>query len=393
VRIEKNKATELAEANEALRRSLASLTHANDLWPFVTGVLAESAQTISARSAAIFLHDDQSNQMRTAMVLEDGRPVDFFGEDRFVELREPFDINESELWQELISSKTYRWYDLTDEANLSCKWLIPWYRRLGLKGRLALPLIFNARPIGLAVFGCAEIKPPSADRLEFLRNLAHEAALAIQLLRMSHRAKDAAIAQEEIRATGEVHENVAQSLAAISMHLAAAQSYMKSDPVKATKAINKARELARLGIELARRTTLVLRPAGNLQTLFDLIREAGQEAGLICDFREIGQPPRTVGAETDKGLAQIAREAINNAVKHGKPRKLEVVLTWYADRVKLEIVDDGSGFDLNAIEQNGEGYGIQGMRDCAGELKGTFEIVSRPGSGTHLWATVPVLNV
>jgi signal transduction histidine kinase len=177
------------------------------------------------------------------------------------------------------------------------------------------------------------------------------------------------------------------------MHLAAAQSYLKSDPVKASKAINKARELARLGIELSRRTTLVLRPAGNLQSLIDLIREAGKEAELVCDFREIGQPPRTVGAETEKGLLQIAREAINNAVQHGKPRKLEAILTWYADRVKLELIDDGEGFDLDAVERNGEGYGIQGMRDCAGELKGTFEIVSRPGYGTRLWVAVPVLNV
>jgi NarL family two-component system sensor histidine kinase LiaS len=61
--------------------------------------------------------------------------------------------------------------------------------------------------------------------------------------------------------------------------------------------------------------------------------------------------------------------------------------------VKLEITDNGAGFDPNAVEQNGDGYGIQGMRDCAGELKGTFEIISRPGGGTRLWVTVPVLNV
>ncbi len=61
------KTVELAEADEALRRSLASLTNADDLWPFVTGVLSDSAQAISARSAAIFLLDDRSNRMRTAI--------------------------------------------------------------------------------------------------------------------------------------------------------------------------------------------------------------------------------------------------------------------------------------------------------------------------------------
>jgi hypothetical protein len=42
------------------------------------------------------------------------------------------------------------------------------------------------------------------------------------------------------------------------------------------------------------------------QTLVDLIREAGRESNLICDFREIGLIPRTVGAETEKGLLQIS---------------------------------------------------------------------------------------
>ena len=396
--IEKTEAAELAAANAALRRSLASLTNADDLWPFVTDMLAESAKAIAARSAAIFLLDEQSTRMRTAIVLEDDRPVDFFGEDRFTELREPFEVKHSAFWQDLVSSNDYRWRDLTDEANLSFKWLIPWYRRLGLKGGLAIPLVFHARPIGLAVFGCTLASQPPANRLEFLKNLIHEAAVAVQLLRMSHQAKGAEIAQEEMRAAGEVHESVAQTLAAISMHLAGAQSCLKSDPVKASIAIDRARELARLGIELVRRTTLVLRPGhsgpiGTSQALVELIREAGRTSDLICDFREIGQIPRTVAAKTEKGLIQISKEAVDNALRHGKPRRFEAVLTWYADKVKLEIRDDGAGFDLAELEQNGEGYGIQGMRDCAREQGGTLEIVSRAGQGTRVCATFPVLNV
>jgi len=396
--IDEYEAAELTAANDALRRSLASLTNADDLWPFVIGALTESAQAIAAPSAAIFLFDEQSNRMRTAIVLEDGRPVDFFNEDRFIELREPFEVHQSTIWQELMTSRTYQWRDLTDENKLSFKWLIPWYRRLGLRGGLAVPLIFNARPIGLAVFGCRRSQPPPSSRLDFLRDLINEAALAIQLLRISHRAKDAEIANQEVQAAGEVHESIAQSLAAISMHLTGALSFLKSDPAKASRAIDRARELARLGIELVRRTTLTLRPGHSNSTspsqmLIDLIREAGDENDLICHFREIGQVPRTVGAETVKGLFQISREAINNALQHGRPRRLEAVLSWYADRVKLEIADDGAGFDSSASEHHSEGYGIKGMRECAIQRGGILEIVSRTGQGTRVCATLPILNV
>jgi signal transduction histidine kinase len=368
------------------------------LWPFVVGALTESAQAIAAPSAAIFLFEEQSNRMRTTIVLEDGRPVDFFNEDRFIELREPFEVEQSPIWQELMTSRTYRWRDLTDESKLSFKWLIPWYRRLGLQGGLAVPLIFNARPIGLAVFGCRRSEPPPSSRLDFLKNLMNEAALAIQLLRISNRAKDAEMAHQEVQVAGEVHESIAQSLAAISMHLAGAQSFLKSDPAKASRAIDRARELARLGIELVRRTTLILRPGHSgptapSQTLIDLIREAGRESNLLCDFREICQIPRTVGAETEKGLLQISREAINNALQHGQPRRLEAVLTWYADRVKLEITDDGAGFDLKTSEQTGEGYGIKGMRECAAQRGGTLDILTFVGQGTRVRATLPILNV
>jgi signal transduction histidine kinase len=396
--VDENELTELAAANDALKRSLASLTNAEDLWPFVIGTLTESAQAIAAPSAAIFLFDEYSTRMRTAIVLEDGRPVDFFKEDRFIELREPFEVGRSQVWQDLITSKTYKWHDLTDEDKLSFKWLIPWYRRLGLKGGLAVPLIFNARPLGLAIYGCRRLEPPPYSRLELLKNLIHEAAVAIQVLRISHRARDAEIAHAEMRAAGEVHESVAQSLAAISMHLAGAQSCLESNSAKASRAIDRARELARLGIELVRRTTLVLRPAhsganGTSQTLVDFMREAARESGLICDFREIGKIPQSIGAETEKGLLQISREAVDNALQHGRPRRLEVVLTWYADRVKLEIADDGVGFDLNTSEQNGEGYGIKGMRECAAMRGGTLDIVSRTGQGTRVLVTLPILNV
>jgi hypothetical protein len=117
-------AMELVDSSEVLTPSLHSPGQANELWPFVTGTLWKSAKAIGALCTAIFLYDERSNQMRTAIVLENGHSVDFFGEDRFLELREPFEIEHLPIWQTMMSTKTYQWVDLTDEANLSCKWLI-----------------------------------------------------------------------------------------------------------------------------------------------------------------------------------------------------------------------------------------------------------------------------
>jgi signal transduction histidine kinase len=72
---------------------------------------------------------------------------------------------------------------------------------------------------------------------------------------------------------------------------------------------------------------------------------------------------------------------------------LEATLIWYADRVKLEIADDGAGFDPSASEQHIEGYGIKGMQECATQRGGMLEIFSRVGHGTRVCATLPILNV
>jgi len=291
--INRDDVSEFVAANQVLRRRL---TTAEELLPFVIDALTESAQAVAAAAAAIFLFDDQSNQLRTAIVLEDGRTVDFFNEERFVELREPFEVGHSSHWHELVLANTYQWRNLTGEAKLPFKWLIPWYRRIGLKAGLALPLIFNARPIGLAAYGCRRSEPPAYSRLELVKNLISETAVAIQLLKISHRVQDVDTVHDEMRAAGEVHESVAQSLTAISMHLAGAHSCLKSDPEKAAVGIDKARELAKLGIQLVRRTTLILRPSQSQamppsQTLVDFMRDAVRERGLISDFREIGRIP------------------------------------------------------------------------------------------------------
>jgi signal transduction histidine kinase len=61
--------------------------------------------------------------------------------------------------------------------------------------------------------------------------------------------------------------------------------------------------------------------------------------------------------------------------------------------VKLVIIDDGQGFDLAALKNKDESYGIRGMLKCAAKLGDTLDVVSRPGKGTRLCAAISVLNI
>lgn len=105
-------------------------------------------------------------------------------------------------------------------------------------------------------------------------------------------------------------------------------------------------------------------------------------------------------ADADVSLTQkitfyrILQEALNNAHRHGNARHVTVQLLQDAAGIRLEVRDDGRGFDPDAVQRRRPGvpqarYGLHGMRDRARLLGGTFEVQSTPGEGTTLRVHLP----
>jgi signal transduction histidine kinase len=78
-------------------------------------------------------------------------------------------------------------------------------------------------------------------------------------------------------------------------------------------------------------------------------------------------------------LVRIAREAVLNAVRHGKVNRVQVELSRDGDGCRLRISDDGPGFDP---AQRQTGFGLISMRERAEALPGTFVLTTRPDEGT-----------
>jgi signal transduction histidine kinase len=81
-------------------------------------------------------------------------------------------------------------------------------------------------------------------------------------------------------------------------------------------------------------------------------------------------------------LIRIACEATANAARHGGARLVRVELVARGRRVRLRVSDDGSGFDVGAVSQNGDGFGLTSMRERAHAVGGSFDVQSRSGGGT-----------
>ena len=101
----------------------------------------------------------------------------------------------------------------------------------------------------------------------------------------------------------------------------------------------------------------------------------------LCDEPDVPLPVK-------EALYRITQEALQNAIKHARPERLDVRLVCAPDSLTLEVCDNGVGFDPLA------GYpghlGLRSMRERAMKVGGTLDIVSAPDCGTQVRALIPV---
>jgi signal transduction histidine kinase len=99
-------------------------------------------------------------------------------------------------------------------------------------------------------------------------------------------------------------------------------------------------------------------------------------------------PPR-VPSLVQYHLLRIAREAVINALEHGDPSRIEIGIRGGAAGIILEVIDDGSGFDVAGGDSLEGHFGVRGMRERSRRMGGTVTIDSRRGVGTTVRVNVP----
>ena len=107
------------------------------------------------------------------------------------------------------------------------------------------------------------------------------------------------------------------------------------------------------------------------------------ETGIRVHVRSAGHPALTAAEEDE--LLRIANEALTNIRKHAHATDVELSLMCMEGVLRLEIADNGRGFNLRARTA---GFGLIGMRERAQALGGRLRIISRPRSGTRLVLTI-----
>src|SRR5438046_8675729 len=154
---------------------------------------------------------------------------------------------------------------------------------------------------------------------------------------------------------------------------------------EATDRVERAGDLARVGLGEARRSVLALRPRSLQDTtlclaLDDLLNRMTNGSGLQAEFHLEGDEP-TMPADWEEGLLRIAQESLTNTIKHAKAKTFRATLTMAPNEIQLRLVDDGVEFDLHAEQ---EGAGSLGTKERADQRGGQFILRSMPGQGTEI---------
>ena len=201
----------------------------------------------------------------------------------------------------------------------------------------------------------------------------------------------AAAHREREKFSRDLHDGTIQSLYAIQLGLGHTVEKFEAEPTKTRRELAAVRrELDTVIAEIRQFITTeagACKPVDFSTVLQALAQRArtGTNAriDLHCDPVASG---RLTGDQAVQ-LANIAREALSNSLRHAKPQRVEIALRAEPGTVVMEISDDGTGFDPMAPRQSG--VGLNSMLARAREAGGTLDIHSSPREGTRIVVRIP----
>lgn len=215
--------------------------------------------------------------------------------------------------------------------------------------------------------------------------------------------REAGVAQERERLAHEIHDTVAQNLSSIQMLLHAAERDLGNldvaeeeleQPLRRMEAARRAasNNLAETRAMIAALTPAGLREASISEALERIAADFAHASDMDIQVETHGEPQK-LSMRVEAGLLRIAQGAVSNAVQHSGASRVRVTLTHEPEEIRLDVVDNGVGFDVAAQAGKPAGLGhlgLDAMRSRAAELGGELTIESAPGGPTAISVAVPV---
>ena len=191
----------------------------------------------------------------------------------------------------------------------------------------------------------------------------------------------------------ELHDEVGQALTAAKINLQAAMK--ESDGAK-SKRIDETTAILEQLLGQVRQISLDLRPStlddlGLVPALRSLLDQQGRRASVAVHLSAKNMP-ENLDPEIQTTCFRITQEAITNAVRHANATRIDVDLGCENGTLRLQVRDNGKGFDADSAQAQTVGLGLIGMKERAALVDARARIISSPNKGTMVEVFLPLTS-
>ncbi len=226
------------------------------------------------------------------------------------------------------------------------------------------------------------------DMSELKRKEKELQSYAARLRQLSRRLRE--VEEAERRAISrELHDRIGQDLSTLGLIMGSLGAKLSQESLRAVhKQVEDMQGLIKSVVANVRDVMAELRPPvlddyGLLAALRQLVMEFAQRTGIAAELSGVELQPR-LPTVVETAMFRISQEALNNIAKHAQAKHVEICLHAAADKVMLDIADDGIGIDVNATPPDKQHWGLATMRERAEAVDIAFRLESTPGAGTRI---------
>lgn len=263
--------------------------------------------------------------------------------------------------------------------------------KIGIQQVVTVPLTTKGKLVGVVNLATRNSRIVAPEEVALLAAVGQQVGIAVENARLYDQAEQSAALAERTRLARELHDSVTQSLYSVTMYAEAAQLLLTAgNHLTAAEHLRELRATAQEALGEMRLLIYDLRPLalakrGLAEALHERLETVEARGGIKPELQVEGAERLSLAVQQE--LYHIAREALNNVIKHAHAQRVRVQLLVSERSACLEIDDDGVGFD--SIARRG-GLGLAGMKERAQKIGGKLEIASAIGKGTQIKLEVPL---
>lgn len=359
----------------------ALLNHPGSLEELCRDFLRKLVKTLGADGGAVRLSDAQSGHMH--LYVQEGLSSGFVREEVCLHAGECLC---GEAAQQRMSVVKVFTANTPPESDQRC-------RREGFATVSVFSIQFKNQVLGVFNLFFRSPREIDASERQMLEALGRHLGVAIENQRLVAREKEMAVSEERNLLAQELHDSIAQSLAFLNLQAQMLDgALVRNDLPAAREGLGQMREGIQESYDDVRELLVHFRTRfgeSDVETAVRrLLERFESDTGIETAFRESGTGV-ALSPEIQIQVLHIVQECLSNARKHAGARAVTVELTR-GPVCEVRVIDDGIGFDPKTHRQGHVGLAI--MRERAQRIGGRVTVDSRPGRGTQVTLTVPMVQ-